>query len=384
MTRATLQTGVLKKRNPNQTYLTTSLAGNTQKQNYDSTNSKAVGAYLTSKVTNYLLRSREFNNAAWTATDVTVTADQIAGVDGTSIADKLVSTAANGTVEQSAGAVTSNQYTCSAWLRADSGTFTNTDVELEMHTDGTVQTFTGLKSDETEATAVVGTTWKRVYINGYFNTGTGNIHCLIRMITDSLTIYADAAQLDGGTYSGISKPTTKPQAFIYTVSTTATQTRPNIQLNKTEISNIFSMLMMWQPTYSSADTANSGNIFFKADNDVGSLRMWSYQNYFRADYLGTNVLHTETWTPYSWHCVGFTMDTVADSFQLIYDGAVIATDTTAKGNPTYSTYVTFDNETYDIGCECSLGEVRIYKGVILTAPQITSECDSAKLNMGLP
>lgn len=46
--------------------------------------------------TNSALRSAEFDNAAWTATNLTVTANALAAPDGNTTADKLVETAVNG------------------------------------------------------------------------------------------------------------------------------------------------------------------------------------------------------------------------------------------------------------------------------------------------
>lgn len=74
--------------------------------------------------TNYILRSRELENAAWTAGGATVTADQNGGPDasGTSDRDQIAS-AAYGPYQVTPGP--GGQVVCSAWVRHVSGSGTN-------------------------------------------------------------------------------------------------------------------------------------------------------------------------------------------------------------------------------------------------------------------
>ena len=71
--------------------------------------------------TNRLLYSEDFSNAAWVKTNVTVTANSTAAPDGTTTADTLTATAANGTVIQDLGVVASAQKCGSLWLKRKTG-----------------------------------------------------------------------------------------------------------------------------------------------------------------------------------------------------------------------------------------------------------------------
>lgn len=72
--------------------------------------------------TNLAIRSAEFDHAAWTATNVTVTANTTAAPDGTTTADTLQSTSAGGFVESTAAAIVGTNGAASLWVRTVSGT----------------------------------------------------------------------------------------------------------------------------------------------------------------------------------------------------------------------------------------------------------------------
>lgn len=77
--------------------------------------------------TNLLLRSREFDNASWVKTNMTITADSIAGFDGQTQADTLTATAANATVNQNgASNATDDGRHATVFLQRKTGTGTVT------------------------------------------------------------------------------------------------------------------------------------------------------------------------------------------------------------------------------------------------------------------
>jgi hypothetical protein len=114
-----------------------------------------LGLYIEDARTNALLRSQEFDNASWTKTSVTVTADNGAGFLGTTTADKLAATGANGNVSQ--GVVVGSNFpgTFSVFLRRVTGTGT---VTIELGRSTTTCTLTSvLQRFEVRDTALAGT-----------------------------------------------------------------------------------------------------------------------------------------------------------------------------------------------------------------------------------
>lgn len=71
-----------------------SVASGTPRSYYDPTTLQYMGYLAEGARTNLLLRSEEFDNASWTKTGTTVSANAIASPDGTVSADKLLETAA--------------------------------------------------------------------------------------------------------------------------------------------------------------------------------------------------------------------------------------------------------------------------------------------------
>lgn len=82
---------------------------------------------------NLLTFSEQFDNAAWTKTTTTVTANSFAAPNGTTTADTLTATGANSTTLGSL-TTTANDHTFSVWLRRRTGTGT---VEITAHSGGT-------------------------------------------------------------------------------------------------------------------------------------------------------------------------------------------------------------------------------------------------------
>lgn len=69
-------------------------------------------------VTNLLAYSDRYDDATWTKTSVTVTANATAGPDGSTTADTLAPTAADSALYQSVGVTASTAYALSFWLRS--------------------------------------------------------------------------------------------------------------------------------------------------------------------------------------------------------------------------------------------------------------------------
>jgi hypothetical protein len=72
-------------------------AANEWPREFDPVTGECLGRSVWESRTNLLLRSEEFDNAAWTKTETTITANQIIAPDGTLTADKLIATTSSGT-----------------------------------------------------------------------------------------------------------------------------------------------------------------------------------------------------------------------------------------------------------------------------------------------
>lgn len=94
---------------------------------------------LEAAATNLLLRSAEFNDAAWTKVNTTVTIDAIAAPTGVMTADKLVENTANGGhyIEQSPAIAAANTYTRTWFVKAAE----KTTVRLEFYSTPTTSIF---------------------------------------------------------------------------------------------------------------------------------------------------------------------------------------------------------------------------------------------------
>ena len=390
-TNATLQTGILKKRNPNGIYLATSLAGNPQYQNLDSSVANKCGLLMEHPQQNCCLHSREFDNAAWTATNITVSGGEV-GIDGIKKAYKLISTAPNGTIESMSAIVSGGRWLPNSfYLRADSGTFTSSDVVIE--TEGSaapLNTASDLLDAETGLTAVVGTTWKRCYVYKDMNGHGGSIKTRIKMITSGLTIYVDAGQLELSASSGGDIMCTKmPSAYIYTGATPVTRDISQLTLNPAEIqSTKWTWLAMFNPHYASSQVLNIGTQagLLNVNSDLGQIR-WYYRDDGKLQIFiyGTTFQQTtvKTWNYGDWVCVGGIVDSDSDAYSLIYDGLIDVTDSGVYGAPTYTNFKLGTNNTDSLGANGAFGVIRLYKGRALTQLQITDEETKMKALMGI-
>lgn len=165
-------------------------------------------------VTNLILRSREFTNAAWTATNVTV-AQTSEGADGTANgAARVTATAANGTLLQ-ALTLASASRTFSIYVRRVTGTGT-----VELTQDGAAFT--------DRSGVISSTNWTQIILTAT----QANPTLGIRLGTNGDAVDVDFAQHEAGAIS------TSP---IVTTSATATRNadvvtmkyRANLQLHTT-------------------------------------------------------------------------------------------------------------------------------------------------------
>jgi len=119
---------------------------------------------------NLLTYTEAFDDAAWTKTNVTVTADQVRGPGSLmNNADLLTPTAADSYVYQDATAVVGTQYTCSFYLRSVTG-----NANLSIHAyDQAHGTILGTKE------ILITPYWQRFYVSGILVAGDTDVGCTI-------------------------------------------------------------------------------------------------------------------------------------------------------------------------------------------------------------
>ncbi len=176
---------------------------------------------------NYALRSEEFDNAAWTKTNVTVTADSTAspwGASGNSPADTLAATVNGGLVETATGVTaTANRYSFYVYARTSAGT-QSFDLALRNTTAG---------ADVCAATGQTATTtWQRFSCVGSVAvTATNVLKARIYPGTTASTgtIIAWGAQIEKDTAD---YRTSMPSSYMATVgSIPVTRNRENISVD---------------------------------------------------------------------------------------------------------------------------------------------------------
>lgn len=132
-----------------------SASANVPRSYYDPTSLQMLGYLPEGARTNLLLRSEEFDNASWSKTDTTVTANSIASPDGTTSADLLTEgTAGTAVTTQSVTATADATYAVTRFLKRGNHDW----VELHFNNGANiVRGWFNLNTGAVGATAVGGT-----------------------------------------------------------------------------------------------------------------------------------------------------------------------------------------------------------------------------------
>jgi len=157
------------------------------------TNSAGVITYAPHNLLTY---SEQFDNAAWTKTTTTITANSLASPDGNTTVDTLTAGGANSTVLHSYTAI-AQSYVFSVWLRRKTGTG-----NIDITADGT-----------TYVTKAITTSWVRYETAIVPTAGTRTPG--IRIATNGDEVYAFGAQLEIGTTATTYNSTTVKNLLGY-------------------------------------------------------------------------------------------------------------------------------------------------------------------------
>jgi hypothetical protein len=185
----------------------------------------AKGLLIEEARTNLLLRSQEFNDAAYTNSNVTVTANATAAPDGTTTADMLAAASTVSVNLQQSSAVAATSATYSIFVKKGSGatqanafrirntTTATTLVEVTINYDTGVLTYV---TGSTGATSVnFGNGWWRVSLSATTGITSGDTircdQCFVGASTISHSAYVWGAQLEAGAFATSYIPTVASQ-----------------------------------------------------------------------------------------------------------------------------------------------------------------------------
>ena len=244
---------------------------------------ESLGLLIEEQRTNLLLRSEEFDNAAWTKISTTITANTIVAPDGTLTGDKLASSTVSVASHQDyqIGITITNAatYTWSVYMKqgeyawgivnAYSATDSRTYFNLATGTVGTVA------AGSTATITPVGNGWYRCSVTRTSAASTGglsiemtnadNVPSFAAIVGNGIYIWG--AQLETGAFA---------TSYIPTVASQVTRAADNAVMTGTNFSSWYNQSE--GSFYFNATTASVGNrgLFFATNNANTADRMFSY------------------------------------------------------------------------------------------------------------
>lgn len=182
---------------------------------YDPVSLAAKGLLIEEQRTNLLTYSEQFDNAAWTKAAVTVTANAVAAPDGTTTADSITASSANGGAYQGVSVTAGAVYTWSVYAKAGTGA----SFRIKAQATATVAQFVfNLTAVTATLTAGAGTATITSVGDGWYRctvtataalTGTG--YHEIDITNSGETLYLWGAQFEAGAFATSYIPTVASQ-----------------------------------------------------------------------------------------------------------------------------------------------------------------------------
>jgi len=205
------------------------------------------GLLIETAATNLILQSETFENASWTATNSSVSANTTNAPTGTTIADTITATSASGSIKQSFTSTSAQAYTWSCYLKA--GTSSTVQISCQATAAVFVVSFnlstgiaTTISGTGTAKITATGNGWYRCSATAIATaSGTGYFEIIIP--TNGQTAFLYGAQLETGS-----------TATSYIATTTATVTRAADLISNSDTGLVYSNAAELYAAWSSATT----------------------------------------------------------------------------------------------------------------------------------
>ena len=211
------------------------VSGTTMRCDHDASGNK-LGLLIEEQRTNLLLRSAEFDNASWTKTNTTVTADQVAAPHGTISEDKVEASSTTSERRQDV-TVTGTSATLSAFFKKGSSATGMNVMAIRSQTGGTTLLAASLNLDTGAITYITGSSgavaidcgngWWFFYMTATITSGhtiRSSVGNNGSAITSGAFSYIWGAQLEPGSF---------PTSYIPTAGSQVTRAADTITLATT-------------------------------------------------------------------------------------------------------------------------------------------------------
>lgn len=342
---------------------------------------------------NWILRSEELDNAAWSdvGAPTTGTNDGTAP-DGNATADSITANGNNeGRTQSSAVAAASTRFVFSIYLKRNGAS----NVACTLTLAGT-----GATPETTTQAATATSSWQRFYVYQSFTAAaTGNATVTITVDTNGESVYAWGAQLEQteqGTYGSLQST---PTCYIKTVAATAGTATESLSYPSSNITTLStgSICFWMNPTWSDQDYTTSGRYHIAVEMTAlttllaaftthNSTSTWKAIFYFGGTLI-TSLADTQTISRNTWSHWVFAWDNTgaAIDFEIYQDGTSVKTNTTATPTTPSAGTVwvgTRDNGTFQGGLRGEISGLKWYD-VRLDDTQVTTLYNSEKSNYGL-
>jgi hypothetical protein len=174
---------------------TTSTINSAPRFDHNPTTGESLGLLVEEARTNLLLRSEEFDNAAWVKANTTITANTIVAPDGALTGDKLVEDTDTGThgCNQNATVVDGTLYTYSFYAKAAE----RTRVRIRFGTSGGGGTFLGSADFDLSNGTVIGSS--SITSSSITLAGNGFYRCTATDVASGTTLGCAAFLIESGT-----------------------------------------------------------------------------------------------------------------------------------------------------------------------------------------
>jgi len=306
-------------------------AANVGRLDYDPSTLEPRGFLIEGAATNLLTYSEQFDNAAWSASGVTVTANQTVAPDGTTTADKILATSSvNNRVEQTPTFAATTQYTASAYVKnIDSGRIRlNADVFSAdfLWSGASITSVIESGSPDGSGYRALNNDWYLIWMT--FTTGGSPVN-IWRLYPDRGTtdkaIYAWGAQAEAGP---------APSSYIATTGSTATRAADVATVSDVSWLNAAQGTFIVRAEAPAAEGSNSRllQLYNSADaaSDRFSLRRHVTALRSFANNGGVNQWDISGGTWANSTVAGAALAFAANDISLVLEGTVLGADTSAS------------------------------------------------------